>query len=291
MKPARTVAALHDLSGVGRCALTVVIPVISAMGVQVIPAPTAVLSAHTAFDDFVSMDLTDYLDACLAKWVELGWSFDCVYTGYMASVRQEEIARRFMEAQPRALRVVDPVLGDDGVMYRALPKDMPAAMARLCRGADVITPNLTEAALLTGEPCPRPSGGTVGAGRISEVYSESRLRILLEKLLSLKPKTALITGVNLEGQHANAWMGQDGILHTLPFEPVPAAYPGTGDLFASVLTGSLVQNKSMEDAVRTASDFVRDAMRLTLECGTDPIYGVQLEPAIRARGPSLSPAR
>ena len=150
MNPAKTVAALHDLSGVGRCALTVAIPVISAMGLQVIPAPTAVLSAHTAFPDYVGLDLTDYLEGCLEKWCEMGLKFDCIYTGYMASVRQEEIARRFMDAQPQAIKVVDPVLGDDGVMYRALPKDMPEAMKKLCRSADVITPNWTEAMLQTG---------------------------------------------------------------------------------------------------------------------------------------------
>ena len=162
MEPAKTVAALHDLSGVGRCALTVVIPVISAMGAQVIPAPTAVLSAHTAFSDFASVDLTDYLEQCLDKWCEMGLSFDCIYTGYMASVRQEEIARRFMARQPGARRVVDPVLGDDGRMYRALPREMPEAMRRLCAGADVITPNLTEAALLTGAPLPEPGKGAPG---------------------------------------------------------------------------------------------------------------------------------
>lgn len=278
MKPAKTVAALHDLSGVGRCALTVVIPVISAMGAQVIPAPTAALSAHTAFDDWVALDLTDYLEKCLDKWVELGWTFDCVYTGYMASVRQEEIARRFMDAQPKALRIVDPVLGDDGVMYRALPKDMPRAMARLCRGADVITPNLTEAKLLTGEPCaPEASGGAVGTNPSGEVYGENRLRVMLEKLMDLGPKTALITGVNLEGTHVNAWMAGDGILRAREYEPVGASFPGTGDLFASVLTGALVRGAELDRAVTLAAEYVRTTMLRTLACGTQPVYGVQLE--------------
>ena len=285
MQPARTVAALHDLSGVGRCALTVVIPVISAMGVQVIPAPTAALSAHTAFPDFVGVDLTDYLERCLDKWCEMGLTFDCVYTGYLATVRQEEIARRFLARQSGARRVVDPVLGDDGRMYRALPREMPQAMRRLCAGADVVTPNLTEAALLTGAKPPEPGRGALGTNESRERYRLPQLRALLEGLLALGPKVALVTGVPLEDVHVNAWMGADGALRLCEYEPVPASYPGTGDLFASVLAGALTRGEALEAAVRRATDFVRDVMRRTLECGTEPVYGVQLEPALGALTP------
>lgn len=278
MNPAKTVAALHDLSGVGRCALTVAIPTISAMGLQVIPAPTAVLSAHTAFPDYVGLDLTDFLDQCLTKWCEMGMRFDCIYTGYMASVRQEEIARRFMDAQPQAIKVIDPVLGDDGVMYRALPKDMPAAMRKLCRGADVITPNPTEAALLLGESLDSASPDALPGTRMSaEVYTLPRLEALLKKLMQLEPKTALITGVSLGDTHVNAWMGQDCEMHVQSYEPVHASFPGTGDLFASVLAGALTRGGSMESAVALATRYVRKTMLYTTLCGTDPVYGVQLE--------------
>lgn len=278
MNPAKTVAALHDLSGVGRCALTVAIPVISAMGLQVIPAPTAVLSAHTAFPDFVGLDLTDYLESCLEKWCEMGMKFDCIYTGYMASVRQEEIARRFLDAQPQALKVIDPVLGDDGVMYRALPKEMPGAMARLCRGADVITPNWTEAMLLTGgEGVTAEKNALPGTKVGAQVVDEKQMEEMLSRLMELGPKTALLTGVVLEEKHVNAWMGEDGKTHCVEYEPVHASFPGTGDLFASVLTGALVKGKSFEEAVRLATDYVRGTMRHTVDCGTEPVYGVQLE--------------
>lgn len=263
--PEKTVAALHDLSGMGRCALTVVIPVISAMGVQVVPAPTAVYSAHTAFPDFVSLDLTDFFEATLSKWNEMGLKFDCVYSGYLAGVRQETIVRAFMEAQPQALRIVDPVLGDDGAMYCALPKDMPAAMARLCADADVITPNLTEAALLTGtEYSEKP-------------FTHASLTELLSRLMDLKPKTSLLTGGILEDEHVNAWMGMDGRLHTYAYEPVPASFPGTGDLFASVLTGALTKGMPFADAVALATDYVRETMLVTVDCHTPPLHGVQLE--------------
>jgi len=278
MTPAKTVAALHDLSGVGRCALTVAIPVISAMGLQVIPAPTAVLSAHTAFPDYVGLDLTDYLESCLEKWCAMGMKFDCIYTGYMASVRQEEIARRFMDAQPQAIKVVDPVLGDDGVMYRALPKDMPEAMKKLCRSADVITPNWTEAVLLTGgEGIAADKNALPGTKVCTQNVSMNELEIMLDKLMQLGPKTALLTGVRVEDAHVNAWMTHDGRVHAIEYEPVHAGFPGTGDLFASVLTGALMQGRAFEAAVRLATDYVRETMIHTVDCKTQPVHGVQLE--------------
>lgn len=278
MIPAKTVAALHDLSGVGRCALTVIIPVISAMGVQVCPAPTAVLSNHTAFPDFAGADLTGFLESCLDKWCEMGLQFDCVYSGYLATVQQEEITRKFMDRQLRALKIVDPVLGDDGRMYRALPKDMPDAMRRLCRGADVITPNLTEAALLTGTAYPGCAGrGLLGTNPDPDDCSLTRITEFLEGLMQLGPKTALITGAPMDGAHVNVWMGQDGKIHTCAYEPVRASYPGTGDLFSSVLAGALTRGDDFEGAVRLATAYVRETMLATLECKTAPVYGVQLE--------------
>lgn len=278
MNPAKTVAALHDLSGLGRCALTVAIPVISAMGLQVVPAPTAVLSAHTAFPDYVGLDLTDYLESCLEKWCAMGVKFDCIYTGYMASVRQEEIARRFMDAQPQAIKVIDPVLGDDGVMYRALPKDMPTAMRKLCRGADVITPNWTEAMLLTGSESVSADKNALPGTKISaQSIHMKELDEMLNKLMELGPGIALLTGVILDGKHVNAWMGQNGKIGMIEYEPVHASFPGTGDLFASVLTGGLTKGMEFEAATRLATEYVRETMLCTVECGTEPVYGVQLE--------------
>ena len=278
MNPAKTVAALHDLSGVGRCALTVAIPVISAMGLQAIPAPTAVLSAHTAFPDYVALDLTDYLESCLEKWCAMGMKFDCIYTGYMASVRQEEIARRFMDAQPQAIKVVDPVLGDDGVMYRALPKDMPEAMKKLCRGADVITPNWTEAVLMTGgEGIPADKNALPGTKVHAQSVNMHQLEQMLDRLMQLGPKTTLLTGVVLEQKHVNAWMGQDGKIGMIEYEPVHASFPGTGDLFASVLAGGLTKGMAFESAVRLATEYVKETMQLTVDCKTESVYGVQLE--------------
>ena len=149
---APSVAAVHDMSSVGRCALTVVIPALAAMGIQPIPLPTAVLSTHTGgYSGMATRDLTEYMDECIDQWKGLSLRLDAVYSGYLASVGQEETVRRLMQWQKKendALLVVDPVMGDEGRMYSAIPADMPFYMRRLCNEADVITPNLTEAALM-----------------------------------------------------------------------------------------------------------------------------------------------
>ena len=133
MKSAKTVAAIHDLSGVGRCALTVVMPVISVMGAQVCPVPTAVLSAHTAFSGIAAHDLTGFLPAYLAHWRALGLRFDAVYAGYLAGPEQAAIVEDFLNGQRDALKVLDPVMGDDGRLYAGMPEDMPAKWRGLDR--------------------------------------------------------------------------------------------------------------------------------------------------------------
>ena len=265
MSPAKTICAMHDLSSVGRSALTAIIPTLSAMGLQTIPAPTAVLSAHTAFPHPVITDLTDYLRRCVSYWQEMHIRFDCIYTGYMSSPGQEQIAQKLMQNAPNAFRLVDPVLGDDGEMYQGLPEAMIPAMRSLCHSADLITPNLTEAALLTNTPCS------------NHPLTTPALTNLLKRLRALGPKTALVTGVRLENRAVNAWMDETNTLHTCEYERVPASFPGTGDLFAAVLAGAMTRGDSLESAVRLASDFVSAAMRNTMECQTPPNLGVQLE--------------
>ena len=195
MQPVKTAAVVHDLSGVGRCALTVVLPVLSAMGVQACPVPTAVLSTHTGgFDGIASVDLTDLMGPYLAHWRRLNMRFDAVYSGYLANCAQAEHVLSLMRWQ-KCLSVVDPVMGDEGEMYSALPREIPAEMRRLCAAADVITPNLTEAALLLDEPfCAAPrTGGEVEA--------------LLKRLLGLGARSVVLTSVPMEdGSMANAWM-------------------------------------------------------------------------------------
>jgi len=274
MQPAKTVAAIHDLSGMGRCALTVVIPVISAMGLQVCPVPTAVLSAHTVFEGIAVRDLTDFMRPYLKHWCTLGIDFDAVYTGYLASPLQVEIVREFLSAQPKALKVIDPVMGDDGVLYRGMVPEMPAEMRRLCADADIITPNMTEYALLTGEEyslAPR---------------TEQAAKAMLERLLeTTRAKSALLTSVPMQDGLANVHMDQAGNFDLLHFERLPTHYPGTGDLYASVLTGALLNGKDLAGANRLATEYVKETIALTDACGTEIPYGVQLEKTLHMLTP------
>ena len=266
MHPSKTVAAIHDMSGVGRCALTVAIPVLSAMGAQVCPVPTAVLSAHTAFQGVAARDLTDFMGPLLAHWRALGLEFDAVYAGYLASPAQAEIVKGFLEAQPKALKVVDPVMADGGRMYAGLDASMPEVMRGLCADADLITPNLTEYALLTGEPYSEAPREAAGA------------RAMLERLLRVTgARAAVVTSLPTVAGPVNALMDASGAFEACRFERLPASFPGTGDLFASVVTGALLEGHALAAAVQKATEYVRETIAVTLQCGTEPRFGVQLE--------------
>ena len=269
-RPVRTVAAVHDISGIGRCALTVAIPVISCMGAQVCPVPTACLSYHTGFTGIkpiVATDLTEYVGRQLKAWAEGGDRFDSIYTGYLGSPAQAQLIEEFFDAQPEAMKVVDPVMGDDGKLYSGITGEMAEAMLRLCRKATVITPNLTEYAALTGEEysdAPR---------------SEDEIRRMLFKLPG---KSAVITSVPTENGPVNACRAADGSVQLIPYEAVERSYPGTGDIFASVLCGALTAGAEMGEAVKQAADFVAHAIRISLDVNMNPNYGVQLEAALPA---------
>jgi pyridoxine kinase len=262
------VAAIHDLSCFGRCSLTVIAPALSAMGVQCCPLPTAVLSSHTGgFGPVARTDLADQMVRTLDHWGTLGLTFHGVYTGYLASEGQIALAGQAAEAlrQPGGLVVVDPVLGDHGKLYASFTRSMVAAMAQLCRRADVITPNLTEAALLLGETADGADGETLAA-RLSDGGRRS----------------VVVTGVTpAPGLVGCAGFDRDsGTTFTAVGARVEEDYPGTGDLFAAVLTGGLVRGEPLERAARRATDFVRQCAARTLAAGRPSREGVEFEPLL-----------
>ena len=265
MTPAKTILTVHDLSGVGRCALTVALPALAAAGYQPIPLPTAVLSTHTGgFSGMARRNLTGFMRESIDHWMELGLKFDAVYTGYLADPAQGELALEAIEYARRqgpAFVLVDPAMGDDGALYHSIDPAMPGVMKSLCQRADLITPNLTEAFLLCGE-APR-----TGLDRAEEAAS------LFNRMGA---KECVITGARVGDETAN--LLPDG---AVPYRHCQGAYPGTGDLFASVLLARAMAGDDLRRGVEFASEFVSRVVFDTREMGCEPRMGLQFERRLR----------
>ena len=267
------VAAIHDMSGFGRCSLTVAIPVLSAMGVQCCPLPTAFLSTHTGgFEGFTFLDMTDELPKVAAHWKSLHLDFQAIYSGFLGSERQiaivEDFLREFRGAD--TIVVIDPVMGDHGAVYQTYTPAMCAGMARLAELADVITPNLTEAALLLDIPY-----GELPVG-------EAGFREIVERLSLDGRRSVVLTGASTAPELTGAMCfdARTGWTKAVQTRRVPQEFHGTGDVFASVLTGALVQGASLPDAARQAVDFVRACAERTARAGIPMREGVEFEPLL-----------
>ena len=266
-------AAIHDLSGFGRCSLTIVIPVLSAMGVQCCPLPTAYLSTHTGgFPGYTFLDMTEAMEAAAAHWADLNIDFRAIYSGFMGSRRQLEITADFIRAFRRdhTLVVVDPVMGDHGRPYRTYTPEMCRAMADLAARADLITPNLTEAALLLGEPYRDLSG------------DEGALRAIAERLSLGGRRSVVLTGVTLEPGRIGAvcFDRAAGRTEMVAAPRVEGSFHGTGDLFASVLTGALVRGMDLSAAASLAADFTARCAERTAAQNYPTREGVDFEPLL-----------
>lgn len=266
-RPAR-VLAIHDLSGFGRCSLSVILPILSAMRVQVCALPTAVLSTHTGGLGEVEMrDLTSFIAPALEHYGRLGLGFECIYTGFLGSPDQIESCLNACALWPAALKVVDPVMGDHGKPYRTMDAGMVGRMKELVRSADIITPNLTEAYLLLGE------------GYDFSPLARGKAKSLLARLCELGPRSAVITGVTLlDGGVCNLGYDRErGAYWLVSCDYLPVSYPGTGDMFASVLVGGLLGGDSLPIAMARATGFLERAIRDTFSYSSDPRFGVQFE--------------
>lgn len=268
MNECKKVAAIHDLSGVGRCSLSVIMPTLSVMGVQVCAVPTAVLSSHTnGYGDVVLKDMIGYIPEALEHYIRTDVEFDCIYSGFLASQLQVSLCLDFFKQYPNALKIVDPVMGDNGRRYKTYTPEMCAKMADLVAAADIITPNLTEASILLGIEYP-VSGLTLGD-----------VKSMLVKLSGKGPKIVVITSVTMaDGKTCNVGFdSKNNAFWRVVYEKVPKSYPGTGDLFASVLTGGLMLGDSLPIAISRATDFCEYAIKTTFGYGTAPREGVMLE--------------
>lgn len=266
----RRIAAIHDLSGIGRTSLMAVIPILSTMGFNVCPLPTAILSNHSQYPDFSFLDLTEEMPRIIDQWEKLGVTFDAIYTGYMGSPRQIEIVCGFIERFRTAdtLVVVDPVLGDNGHLYSKMTQEMVEEMRRLACRADVLTPNLTEAIALLDRP-------------YKTDCTTEELKDLIAELSEMGPDTVIITGVPVPGQSgltsviARSKSDLRTWKVTCPY--LPAHYPGTGDSFTSVITGSLLQGDSLPIALDRAAQFILQGIRSTFGYRMDNRDGILLE--------------
>lgn len=277
--PTPRAAVIHDLSGFGRCSLTEVIPILSVMGVQCCPLPTAFLSTHTGgFTGFTFLDMTDELPRAAAHWKSLDLKFQAIYSGFLGSERQIGIVADFIRAfrGPDTLVVVDPVMGDDGKAYQTYTPAMCAGMARLAELADVITPNLTEAAFLLGrEPRELLDGGRA-------LHDESALRALAEELSLDGKRSVTLTGAALAPGRTGAMCfdARTGKTEAVQAEFVAHPLHGTGDVFASVLTGALLRGDSLRDGASLAVDFIHDCAVRTVAQGLPLREGVDFEPLL-----------
>ncbi len=267
----KKIAAVHDLSGVGRVSLTAVIPILSSMGFQVCPLPTAVLSNHTQYPDYSLLDLTEEMQRIVEKWKKMDVHFDTFYSGYLASSRQIKIVEDLIAyfRRPSDLVVVDPVMGDNGKLYVGMGQDMVEEMKEFIRYADVITPNLTEMFLLLGEP------------EIPDVLTDQILKAGLKSLSDKGPEIVIVTSVpvadnpHLTSVYAYNRIGGRFWKVTCPY--LPAHYPGTGDAFTSVITGALMQGDSLPIALDRATQFILQGIRATFGYEYNNLEGIMLE--------------
>lgn len=271
----KKVVAVHDLSCVGHVSLMNVIPILSSMGCQPVPLPTAVLSNHTQYAEFTFCDLTDEMVHIVDSWRRQHFTFDAFYTGYLGSPRQvgvvEDLLRDF--GQQSALTVVDPVLGDNGSLYKGMSDEMVEAMRKLITKADVITPNLTEMYLL------------LGLHPVAKALDDEQLKVCLRELAARGPAVVIVTSVPVqENQHLTSVYAYDRCADkfwkvTCPF--LPAHYPGTGDTFTSVITGSLLQGDSLPVALDRATQFILQGIRATFGYNYNNMDGMMLEKVLQ----------
>ncbi|MCR5102777.1 MAG: pyridoxamine kinase [Butyrivibrio sp.] len=268
----KRVLTVQDISCIGRCSLTVALPIISAMGIETAVLPTAVLSNHTAFENgFTFRDLTDDLDGILAHWKKDNFKFDAIYTGYLGSIKQISIVETIFKdfADKNQLKIVDPAMADGGKLYKGFDDEYAREMASLCASADIILPNLTEVCILTSTP-------------YREDFTKDEIKAMLKKLSDAGTPLVIMTGAT-EGKDklgVLSYRKTDDSWHEYYGERMEHFFHGTGDVFASCLTGAFTRGADIDTAIKIAVEFVVDSIKKT-EADEDRVwYGVNFEQAI-----------
>ena len=272
------VLAVHDICGVGKCSLTAAIPILSAVGIEACPMPTAVFSNHTAFSSFVYEDLSPFLMRMAEGLKSEGFHFDAVYTGYLASAEQAQLISDIITllAEKDTRIIVDPAMADNGKLYTCFSDAFPTEMKKLCRRASVITPNITEALLLLG--------------RNATVFPKTRgeYEEVLSTLAAELGCDVVLTSVLLEDGEIACAVSEGGRIsfHSGPY--VSKGFHGTGDIFSSVLTAAILGGRSLTDSTRIAATFVHDVIKDTAEHHPNLWYGVNFEKHLAALASTLA---
>lgn len=264
----KRIVTIQDISCVGKCSLTVALPIISAMGVETAIIPTAVLSTHTMFSGYTFKDLTDQIIPIAEHWKKEHFKFDAIYTGYLGSFEQISIVSKFFDDFKTSdnLIVVDPVMADNGKLYPAFDEAYAKENAKLCGKADLILPNITEASFMTGLP-------------YKTQYDRSYILDMLKALCALGPKYAVLTGVSFDPGKVGVMGMNSATGETFEYytDRVPASYHGTGDIFASTVVGALTRGRSMQEAFEIACDYTKETIDYTWRTPGTNSYGVDFE--------------
>ncbi|MDD3859467.1 MAG: pyridoxamine kinase [Bacteroidales bacterium] len=268
--PVKQILAIHDISGYGRTSLSVVIPILSTMGVKVCSLPTALLSSHSQYQDYYFVDLTEHMTAILEHWKKLKTSFDVIYSGFLGSHKQicivEDIIKTF--GTKEGFVVIDPVLGDNGKLYKSISEQIVVEMRALIKNANIITPNLTELFFLLGQD-------------YDMKISEQKIKEMMLKLADAGPEIVVVTSAPDTNARRKfsvlAYNKNENRFWKVPIDYIPADFPGTGDCFTSVLTGALMQGDSLPIALDRAVSFISYGVRATFGYKHDQNEGILLE--------------
>ena len=264
----KRILTVQDISCVGRCSLTVALPIISAAGVEAGVLPTAVLSTHTMFPKFTFCDLTDEIEGISKTFSELDIGFDAIYTGYLGSIKQVGYVRDILKTMGTddCVRVVDPAMADNGQLYSIFDQDYVEAMKVLCGEADILVPNITEACILTDE-------------EYKEVYDESYICTLVKKLKALGAKTIVLTGVSYESGKTGVIVYENGKMEYYKHDKIAKGSHGTGDIYASAFVGALMNDKSVYESAKIAADYTVKCI-INTQGDADHWYGAKFETAL-----------
>lgn len=267
----KRIVTIQDISCIGKCSLTVALPIISAMGIETAAIPTAVLSTHTAFKNFTYRDLTGDLPKIAKHWKQEKFDFDGIYTGYLGSTEQIDMLKEFFKQFKTSENFIfiDPVMADNGKLYAGFDENFVREMKELCKMADIIVPNLTEASYMLEK-------------EYKENYSEQEIKDMLIELSILGPKYVVLTGVSFNENKLGvmSYNKETNKFFTYFKEKVPAKYHGTGDIFASTLVGAITNNNTLEEGLKVAVDYVWETINDTYKTNEKDIYGVNFETKI-----------